>query len=54
MNFTRRILILLLTVLVSVSALIIPASAAGTVLHGIGFVKSCGIPVLLPRDLKVM
>lgn len=43
MNFTRRILILLLTVLVSVSALIIPASAAGTVLHGIGFVNTEGL-----------
>lgn len=43
MNFTRRTLILLLTVILSVSALMIPASAAGTVLYGIGFVNTEGL-----------
>lgn len=43
MNFTRRLFILMLTVILSVSALIIPASAAGTVLYGIGFVNTEGL-----------
>lgn len=43
MNFTRRLLILLLTLIVTVSTLIIPASAAGTILYGIGFVNTEGL-----------
>lgn len=43
MNFTRRLFVLMLTILLSVSALMIPASAAGTVLYGIGFVNTEGL-----------
>ena len=43
MNFTRRIVILMLAVILSVSALIIPASAAGSLLYGIGFVNTEGL-----------
>ena len=43
MNFTKRILILLLALILSVSCMIIPASAAGTVLYGIGFVNTEGL-----------
>ena len=43
MNFTRRLFVLMLTVIVSVSALIIPASAAESVLYGIGFVNTEGL-----------
>ena len=43
MNFTRRLFILMLTLTLSVSALIIPASAAGTLLYGIGFVNTDGL-----------
>lgn len=43
MNFTRRLFILMLAVIVSVSTLIIPASAAGSVLYGIGFVNTEGL-----------
>lgn len=43
MNFTRRIVTLLLSVGLCLSAMIIPASAAGTVLYGIGFVNTEGL-----------
>ena len=43
MNFTRRLFTLLLTAIVSVSALMIPASAAGALLYGIGFVNTDGL-----------
>ena len=43
MNFTRRIVMFMLTVIVTVSAMIIPASASGTVLYGIGFVNTDGL-----------
>lgn len=43
MNFTRRLFILMLAVILSVSVLIVPASAAGSVLYGIGFVNTEGL-----------
>ena len=43
MNFNRRIFTVLLAAIVSIGALIIPASAAGTVLYGIGFVNTDGL-----------
>lgn len=43
MNFTRRIVTLLLTAVITAGAMILPASAAGTVLYGIGFVNTDGL-----------
>lgn len=43
MNFTRRIVTVLLAVVLSAAALIIPASAAGTMMHGIGFVNASSL-----------
>ena len=43
MNFTRRIITLMLTVILTVSAMTISASAAGSVLYGIGFVNTEGL-----------
>lgn len=43
MNFTRKIVTLLLCAVLCVSALIIPASAAGNLLYGIGFVNTEGL-----------
>ena len=43
MNFTRRIVTLLLAVILSAAALAIPASAAGTTMYGIGFVNASSL-----------
>lgn len=43
MKFSKRILTFVLTVILAVSAMVIPASAAGSQLYGIGFVKASSL-----------
>lgn len=43
MNFTRRTITLLLTVILTVTTIIIPASAADTLIYGIGFINTDGL-----------